>query len=131
MKKVTIWVDEHHREVEAWGSVDVFEGIKELLMDTPGEVGELVPDDDRQWGGYRRIVVHISPPIRKKKYVVELHADVTQFCHVEVEAEDEDQARAKAYVMACTQDHEWQLYHMSDADIHVQDCNLKGEEGEE
>jgi hypothetical protein len=52
-KRVVVWVDEHHREVEAYGSADVFEAIREMLMDIPGAVGELIPEDDRQWGGYR------------------------------------------------------------------------------
>jgi len=130
-KKVVVWVDEHHREVEAWGSRDVFAAIKELMMDIPGAVGELVPEDDQQWGGYRRIVIHISPPIRRKKYVVEVHSEATQVCYVEVEAESVDEAQAKAHAKACTEDQVWQPYHMSVDDIHVKDCTLTGEEGEE
>jgi hypothetical protein len=126
-KKVVIWVDEHHSEVEAFGSVDVFEAIKELLMDIPGAVGELVPDDDPQWGGYRRIVVHISPPIRRKKYLVELHRRVTQVGYVEVEAESVDEAQAKGHAKGFTAPPLWEEIHNKPDDISVFSAEEEGQ----
>lgn len=127
-KRIAVWVDDHHREVDAWGSADVFEAIKEVLMDIPGEVGELVPEDDRQWGGYRRIVIHISPPIRKKKYVVELHSKATQVCYVEVEAESVDEAQAKAHAKASTAPVVWKAIDRGPDDIYVWSAEEEGEE---
>ena len=61
-KQVVIWVDDTPNEVTVWSRDSLVNAIEAMLRDTSLRLGELVPDDDKIWAGYRRIVIHISPP---------------------------------------------------------------------
>lgn len=64
-KKVMIWVGDTPHEVMVRSRETLIEAIGNALKDhsRSSELGEVVPEDDRNWGGYRRITVHVSPPI--------------------------------------------------------------------
>ena len=63
-KKVMIWVGSDFREVTVMGPGDIDQVLMDMIRDGVMRTnGETVPVDDRQWGGYRRIEIHISPAI--------------------------------------------------------------------
>ena len=63
-RKVMIWIGSSFREVEVTYAHDENYAIARFIRDEfTGYMGEVVPEDDRQWGGYRRIEIYISPPV--------------------------------------------------------------------
>jgi len=92
-KKVVIWVDDTPNEVTVWSRETLIEAIGDALMDSPRsvEIGEIVSDDDKTWGGYRRVVIHISPPICQHPECGEtLHNGETTECSWHAEEEGEE-----------------------------------------
>lgn len=62
-KKVMVWVEDEHFECMIKDEADLFDNILWALRYARHGIGEIVPEDDKTWGGYRRITVHVSPPM--------------------------------------------------------------------